>query len=45
MSGNNNTTVTAIAILKNNHRGAEEIRVTIGHATHATMTPTMVSLA
>jgi hypothetical protein len=45
MSGNNKTRVTAIANLKNSHRGAEEIRVTMGHAMQAMRTPMIVSLA
>jgi hypothetical protein len=34
-----------MAIRKNSQRGAELIRVTIGHAAHAITTPMIVSLA
>ncbi len=44
-SGNNRTSVTRMARRKNNHRGAELIRVTTGQAAHAMSTPTTVSLA
>jgi hypothetical protein len=44
-SGNHSTAVTRIAIRRKIQRGAEEIRVTTGHATQAMSTPMMVNLA
>jgi hypothetical protein len=45
MSGSHRTSVTAMTRRRNSHRGAQLILVTIGHATHAMITPTTVSLA
>jgi hypothetical protein len=42
-SGSHKNRVTRTASRKNNHRGDEEIHVTIGQATHATTTPMTVS--
>ncbi len=36
--------MTTIANLKKSHLGADEIRVTIGHAAQAIRTPMMVNL-
>ena len=44
-SGSQSTSVTSIASRKNNQRGAELMRVTIGHARQAITTPMIVSLA
>jgi len=44
-SGSHKTSVTRMARRKNSHRGAEDTRVTTGHAAQAMITPVTVSLA